>query len=636
MKSIRLSLVVYFLVLLTVALGAVYWLVDHLAADALDQRLQDSKQLVHTQYKTHCDEVLSGLDRRLLRQAHYVAAMARAPLHLEGLYPFGAPGVAFTAQPHLHVGLWLNSGIPPRSREPKEPALSEQLFRLQSLLVDIEAAEALMPAGTKHEDLGMDNAEVPGPAAQSAEQAREFFQAFYGAHQPISRSQSLGSQSLPVDPRVLRELAGKQPHEGFYFETVERGPDGRAVRQVTLLAFFKRGRPGGNNLAAPWIWWQTKAPGKGPVFTKMDGPQSFPGTPVFGTSIFVQYAIDLAPTEARLKQYAVERDQQLAQLASDTESQLDALRRQLLWIAIATFAATLAGGYLLLRLGLAPIGRLSDAVSEVSERDFRLKIEPARLPSELQPIAERLSRTLVQLGQAFDREKQAAADISHELRTPLAALMTTLEVALRKSRTAQEYREILEECRGSGAQMSQMVERLLALARLDAGADRVRPRQFDAAEVALKCADLVRPLALARGLTFTTHVEPPLPVQADPDKLREVVTNLLHNAVEYNRPGGAIDLTVSRQADALCVEVRDTGIGISLEAQAHIFERFFRADPSRHADTPHAGLGLAIVKSYVDLLKGTITVESVPQVGTTFHVRLPVPEVVMEPTLEVA
>src|SRR5439155_4004041 len=110
------------------------------------------------------------------------------------------------------------------------------------------------------------------------------------------------------------------------------------------------------------------------------------------------------------------------------------------------------------------------------------------------PIAQRLSKTLWQLGQAFDREKQAAADISHELRTPLAALLTTIEVALRKSRSLQEYREILEECLSSGQQMSHMVERLLALARLDAGAERSRARAFDAGELAVQCTELIRPL----------------------------------------------------------------------------------------------------------------------------------------------
>jgi two-component system, OmpR family, heavy metal sensor histidine kinase CusS len=109
----------------------------------------------------------------------------------------------------------------------------------------------------------------------------------------------------------------------------------------------------------------------------------------------------------------------------------------------------------------------------------------------------------------------------------------------------------------------------------------------------------------------------------DPDKLREVLTNLLHNAVEYNKPNGKIDVTVERQNGTLKVDVRDTGIGIAPNALAHVFERFYRADESRHADGLHAGVGLSIVKGYVELMGGTINVESKEGEGTTFSVQLP-------------
>src|SRR5262249_58240185 len=118
-----------------------------------------------------------------------------------------------------------------------------------------------------------------------------------------------------------------------------------------------------------------------------------------------------------------------------------------------------------------------------SARDFRLEFDNKRTPHELTPIAERLAETLDQLKRAFAREKQAAADISHELRTPLAALLTTVDVALRKPRSSEVYREALEDCRSSGQTMNQLVERLLALARLDAGVDMLRPQAVDAAEL---------------------------------------------------------------------------------------------------------------------------------------------------------
>jgi signal transduction histidine kinase len=109
----------------------------------------------------------------------------------------------------------------------------------------------------------------------------------------------------------------------------------------------------------------------------------------------------------------------------------------------------------------------------------------------------------------------------------------------------------------------------------------------------------------------------------DPDKLREILLNLLHNAIEYNRPGGSVVLAVHRNNGSAQFEVRDTGIGMSPEVEGRIFERFFRADPSRTATGVHAGLGLAIVKEYVDRLGATIEVETEPGVGTTFRVTLP-------------
>ncbi len=113
-------------------------------------------------------------------------------------------------------------------------------------------------------------------------------------------------------------------------------------------------------------------------------------------------------------------------------------------------------------------------------------------------------------------------------------------------------------------------------------------------------------------------------VRSDPDKLREIVTNLLHNAIQYNRPGGAVDLRVGRQNGTLELEVQDTGIGIAPDARERIFERFYRADPSRGGEDLHAGLGLAIVKEYIDLMGGSIGVESTEGQGSTFRVLLPV------------
>src|SRR5262249_39779445 len=159
--------------------------------------------------------------------------------------------------------------------------------------------------------------------------------------------------------------------------------------------------------------------------------------------------------------------------------------------------------------------------------------------------------------------KQAVADISHELRTPIAALMATIDVALRKPRSPEQYRETLEECRLISKQLSQLVERIMTLASLDAGHDRMRVARTDAPEPASGCAAVVRPLATAHGVTLDRRVEEPLDVDTDAGKLREVLMNLLHNAVEYNRTGGTIELVGRRDNGSVVFEVRDTGIGMS-------------------------------------------------------------------------
>ncbi|HKB38243.1 MAG TPA: HAMP domain-containing sensor histidine kinase, partial [Gemmataceae bacterium] len=177
--------------------------------------------------------------------------------------------------------------------------------------------------------------------------------------------------------------------------------------------------------------------------------------------------------------------------------------------------------------------------------------------------------------------------------------------------------------RASAGQINQAVERLLALARLDAGVDRVRKQTIDAVDVARQCVSVVRPLAEVNGLKLSLEADEPALLETDPDKLREILNNLLHNAIQYNREGGSVDVSVHRENGHLQLQVCDTGIGIPETARPHIFERFYRADPSRQADGLHAGLGLAIVKGYLDLMGGSIDVESVEGKGSTFNVRLP-------------
>ncbi len=608
MKSIRLSLIVYFLVLMTGALGAVSWFSYRTTAEALRAGRRDSEVRIQAQFTGSSDALKADLDRRILRQAHTLVNVSQSMyIHAEGQFALlGLMGSGAMPNGYLNFSLFycelLHKDVYP------------DIFKAQSLSTHIEHADKLV-------------------ADEDGHHAQEYFQTYRSNGSPMERSESMGDQAFDLDEnfRMNAELNAEKYDE-------KELQHGVKVRRVTL----KTSVPGYGLMFLPYPVKGVQPP---PVFPKWGPgvlrppqkekeknkggkgagqPRPFEAKPPVTKTpvIFIQYASDLSSTEAKIVDLRDKRDRQIAQLQTNVQNDLQQLRSRMIWIGLSALAALWFGGYLVIRLGLAPLSKMSEAVSQVSVKDFHLPLDAQQLPNELQPIAERLTVMLDELQKAFAREKQAAADISHELRTPLAALMTTLEVGLKKKRSVDEYQEILDDCRSSGQHMYQLVERLLTLARLDAGADRYHAAEADVTDIALQCADLIRPLAKARGLALRLHLPETISTRTDANKVRELLINLLHNAVEYNKPNGAIDLAVERVNGRVRLEVRDTGIGITPDSLEHIFERFYRADPSRHADTPHAGLGLAIVKSYIDLMSGTIRVESSAG-GTAFIVELP-------------
>jgi heavy metal sensor kinase len=574
MRSIRLSLIVYFFVLLSAALGAVSWSVYQTTSETLQAKENSTANYLVAKFHAECQNAKTALDERIRRRAQTLAALAQSrSSHYETLFTLGALGAPVQPHPVGNV-VWFHEGLGPLSYF--------MHINFRPFETTIEQAETMM------EDHDGD-----------------YFQTYNALGFPMEHSKSLGEFWFALDAKLLRGAELMQDH----YDDVSL-PNGVKLRRVTLKATAPR-------------FARSNPPPPLPPFFFGKFPFALPRPKMPARIFFIQYAAETRPVEQTLVDLRSSLETDLANQKNETIAALAELRSRLSWISGLVFLGLLTGGYWLVRRGLLPLRRLSEAVSRVSSKDFRLQIDESRLPRELRPIASRLSNTLTQLERAFAREKQAAADISHELRTPLAALLTTLDVGLRKQRTVEEYEEILQECRESGQQMTKLVERLLALARLDAGVDTLRPREVDVTNLAAQCVDLVRPLAEARGVTLRVHQHGHWVLRTDPDKLREVLTNLLHNAIEYNRPNGAIDLDVQRDNGRLRLEVRDTGIGIPLEAREHIFERFYRADPSRHADTLHAGIGLAIVKGYVDLMGGTIGVDS-SDAGSTFRVEFPV------------
>src|SRR5262249_19681044 len=262
------------------------------------------------------------------------------------------------------------------------------------------------------------------------------------------RSPSLGDHIMPFDPSLFPS------EEVLYWRHAILSPwPGCDVFGVVLKVSPARrmaraappGRPGQPGPpASPWD--------RGPSVKPLGNISPLPPPP----GMFIQCACAKSLLDDAVAGFQATRDEELLRVDEQTEESLALARRNLLLVGVVTFLATVFGGFWLVHLGLSPLRKLSHAVSRISAKDFRLPLAELRVPREVEPIVARLNETLDMLKRAFTREKQAAADISHDLRTPLAVLLTTIEVTLRKSRSPEDYREALEECRASAQQMNQL------------------------------------------------------------------------------------------------------------------------------------------------------------------------------------
>jgi heavy metal sensor kinase len=287
----------------------------------------------------------------------------------------------------------------------------------------------------------------------------------------------------------------------------------------------------------------------------------------------------------------------------------------------AALLVALAGGWWLAGRALAPIDRISRTARAMVGGDFDARIPVDRVETELGQVASALNSAFDRLLASLERQQRFTADASHELRTPLAALSTEAQWALSRDRSAEVYRESLAACLRSADRMRSIIERLLTLARADAGATTPRRVPVPLDELVRRVADDLAPLAAERHLRVTVAAEP-IVVEGDPDWLTDAVTNVTANAIQYNVEGGEVRITLQRQGTRAALSVADTGVGISAADLPFIFDPFFRADPARSRDVGGAGLGLALARSIIDRHGGAISCDSRPGAGTTVLITL--------------
>ncbi len=304
---------------------------------------------------------------------------------------------------------------------------------------------------------------------------------------------------------------------------------------------------------------------------------------------------------------------------------LDAFSAGLLWTIPVLLALSALGGYVLSRSALQPVDQITAATRSISASNLSKRLPVPETRDELQRLSETCNAMLARLELAVNQIKQFTADASHELRSPLSFLRTIAELALRNRQTdaasRRAFEEIVEEC----GKASRLLEDLLTLARADAGTAHLAFEPVDLAEVVEAVCDKARLLADTHRHTLTVSLNGPhsAPVWGDYSSLHRLLWILLENAAKYTPAPGSINVTMNATAEKVTVTVEDNGIGISVTDLPHIFQRFYRADPSR-SQVEGSGLGLAIAKWIAEMHHAVLSVDSKENIGSIFELVFPV------------
>lgn len=318
----------------------------------------------------------------------------------------------------------------------------------------------------------------------------------------------------------------------------------------------------------------------------------------------------------------------VAVVAVPTRPLAHALTTMLGALALASVAGSAAAAYAAHRLAARltrPLDAIAEAAHAVGEQSLDARIPEVSPDRELRQLTAILNAMLARLESAFAAQRRFVADASHELRSPLSNVRGTIEVALRRLRSPDEYRETLTSCLTEIERLGRLVQGLLTLSRADAGVMALLRMPCDLAAIARDSVAGHASRADNLGVRLCLDASAPLPLDGDPDRLREVVDNLLDNALRHAPRGSEVAVRASGVEGRLTVSVTDAGPGLSPEARSHVFERFYRADGARARASGGLGLGLSIAKAIAEAHRGQLTVDSVSGRATTFTLVLPAP-----------
>jgi len=302
-------------------------------------------------------------------------------------------------------------------------------------------------------------------------------------------------------------------------------------------------------------------------------------------------------------------------------AQITRLYISLIYASLGAVLASVFLGVLLARSLTRPLRELTEATEKVAKGDLEQQV-PIRSKDELGELAASFNQMSSDLAQSRDLRRQMTADIAHELRTPLTVVLGHTE-ALSEGQLPPDA-ETFEIIYDETIRLNRLVEDLRTLSLSDAGELHLNRHRTSPGDLLERAAAARKSEAKAKDITLQIESAVELPaVNVDPDRMTQVLVNLLDNALRYTPAGGSISLSAQRIQEGVAIIVKDTGPGIPPEDLSHLFERFYRGDKSRQREEGGTGLGLAIAKSLVESQGGQIRVESQLGEGATFIIELP-------------
>jgi len=281
-----------------------------------------------------------------------------------------------------------------------------------------------------------------------------------------------------------------------------------------------------------------------------------------------------------------------------------------------------AGAYLAAGFALRPVQRVSKAAERISANTLHTRLAVDGPKDEIRELAEAFDTMLGRLERTFDLQGRFVADVAHELRTPLASLRTNLEIVSDDEQaTLDDYRIMVATQERALVRLERLVADLLILAT---GEKPLSQQEVTLGALIEEVYSDLKHAADMKGVSFYLSDESEVVVHGDGSLLARTFSNLIENAIHYNRPGGTIAVTLHRKDSWAVITIADTGVGIAQENLPHVFDRFYRVDSSRARHKGGAGLGLSIVATIVQRHGGHVQVESISNAGTIFTILLPV------------